>query len=200
MAIDNKALFNLGYGLYILTTNDGKKDNGMICNTVMQVSIDKIAVGINKQNYTHDTVKSTKKLNVLCLDKSVTFSVFKTFGFQSGIDKDKMRYETFYRSQNGLAVIDKHVNAFLSLEVEDYIDLGSHGLFICSVVESKVLSNKPSVTYADYHATIKPKPQPVAKKGYRCKICGYVYEGESLPEDFTCPLCKHPASDFEEIL
>ena len=199
MAIDNKALFNLGYGLYILTTSDGKKDNGMICNTVMQVSNEKIAVGINKQNYSHDTVKSSGKLNVLCLDKTVPFSVFKTFGFQSGKDKDKMRYETFYRVENGLAVIEKHVNAFLSLKVEDYVDVGSHGLFICSVTESKVLSNVPSVTYADYHATIKPKPQPVAKKGYRCKICGYVYEGESLPEDFTCPLCKHPASDFEEI-
>lgn len=199
MAIDNTALFNLGYGLYILTTNDGVKDNGMICNTVMQISNDKIAVGINKQNYTHDIVKSTGKLNVLCLDKGVPFSTFKMFGFRTGKDFDKMKYETFTRAENGLAVIYKNVNAFISLKVEDYIDVDSHGLFICSITESKVLSTVPSVTYADYHANIKPKPQVSTVKGYRCKICGYVYEGSPLPSDFACPLCKHPASDFEEI-
>ena len=199
MAIDNKALFNIGYGLYVLTTNDGKKDNGMISNTIMQVSDDKIAVGINKANYTHAVVKQTGKLNVLCLTKDTPFETFKQLGFQSGRNADKMRYQTFKRSQNGLAVIYKNVNSFLSLKVEGYIDLGTHGLFICSITESGVLSNEPSVTYADYHADIKPKPQVSVAKGYRCKICGYVYEGAPLPSDFICPLCKHPASDFEEI-
>ena len=199
MAIDNKALFNIGYGLYVLTSNDGRKDNGMICNTVMQVSADKIAVGINKANYTHDVVKQTGKVNVLCLTKDAPFSIFKEMGFQSGKTADKMRYQAYGRSQNGLAVIYRNVNAFLSLRVEGYIDLGTHGLFICSITESGVLSDAPSVTYADYHAYIKPKQPVKVAKGYKCKICGYVYEGEPLPSDFICPLCKHPASDFEKI-
>ena len=199
MAIDNKALYNLGYGLYVITSNDGVKDNGMIGNTVMQVSSDKIAVGINKANYSYETILKSGKMNVLCLTEKAPFSVFKTFGFQSGKDKDKMRYETFYRSENGLAVIEKCVNAYLSLKVEEHLDLGSHGLFICSVTESEVLSIEPSMTYAHYHNNVKPKPQPTTAKGYRCKICGYVYEGNPLPEDFICPWCKHPASDFEPI-
>lgn len=200
MAIDNKALFNLGYGLYVITSNDGVKDNGMICNTVMQVSNDKIAVGINKANYSYGVIKESGKMNVLCLTEKAPFSVFKTFGFQSGKDVNKLRYEAFYRSQNSLAVIDKYANAFLSLKVEDCIDLGSHGLFICSVTESQVINNLPSMTYAYYHKNVKPKPKLEEKgKGYRCKICGYVYENSPLPEDFTCPICKHPASDFEEI-
>ena len=199
MAIDNKALFNLGYGLYVLTCNDGVKDNGMICNTVMQVSSDKIAVGINKANYSYGVIKESGIMNVICLTEQAPFSVFKTFGFQSGKDKDKLRYETFFRSENNLAVIDKYANAFISLKVEQVIDLGSHGLFICSVTESQVLSDKPSMTYAYYHKNVKPAPQPTTVKGYRCKICGYVYEGTPLPQDFVCPWCKHPASDFEEI-
>lgn len=199
MAIDNKALFNLGYGLYVLTCNDGVKDNGMIGNTVMQVSSDKIAVGINKANYSHNVIKKSGIMNVNCLTEQAPFSVFKTFGFQSGKDKDKMRYETYSRSSNGLAVLSKNVNAYLSLKVEDYLDLGTHGLFICSVTESEVLSTVPSMTYAYYHKNVKPKPQATTVKGYRCKICGYVYEGTPLPQDFICPWCKHPASDFEEI-
>ena len=199
MAIDNKALYNLGYGLYIITCNDGVKDNGMIGNTVMQVSSDKIAVGINKANYSYGVIKKTGKMNVHCLTEKASFERFKTFGFQSGKTADKMRYETFYRSQNGLAVLDKNINSFLSLKVEGEVDLGSHGLFICSVVESEVFNNEPSMTYAYYHKNVKPAPAPTKAKGYRCKICGYVYEGSPLPSDFICPWCKHPASDFEEI-
>ena len=213
MAIDNSALYNLGYGLYIITSNDGVKDNGMIGNTVMQVSNYKIAVGINKANYSYGVIEKTKKMNVLCLSESAKFERFKTFGFQSGKDVEKLRYETFFRSENGLAVIDKWVNAYLSLEVEQVLDLGSHGLFICSVTESGVFSKEPSMTYAYYHKHVKPQPKPQQEKltpfsptkkeatvkGYRCKICGYVHEGTPLPQDFVCPWCKHPATDFEPI-
>ncbi len=199
---DPSAMFKLGYGLYVVTSHDGKKDNGLIVNTVMQVTVnpDRIAVAINKQNYSHDVIKASGAMNVNCLTESAPFSVFEAFGFHSGRDTDKFADCTPERSENALAVLPRHINAFLSLQVESYTDLGTHGLFICTVTESRVISNDPSMTYAYYHANVKPQPQPVKKKGYVCKICGYVYEGETLPEDFICPLCKHGASDFEEIV
>ena len=198
--IDPRALFSLGYGLYVVTTNDGAKDNGCILNTVMQVtnSPDRIAISVNKQNYTHDTIVATGKLNVNCLTEAAPFAVFETFGFQSGRTVDKFANCTPSRTANGLVVLPRYVNAVLSLSVEQYVDLGTHGMFICSVTESRVLSDAPTMTYAYYHAKVKPQPKKQAN-GWVCTICGYVYEGDPLPADFVCPWCKHPASDFEPI-
>ena len=199
--IDNTALFKIGYGLYVITTNDGKKDNGLIVNTVTQVTNtpNRIAVTINKQNYSHHIIKQTGKMNINCLSEDAPFSVFERFGFQSGRNTDKFEGCEVMRSDNGLVFLSRNINSFMSLKVEQYIDLDTHGMFICSVTESRVISDKPSMTYAYYHANVKPKPQTEGKKGYVCKICGYVYEGDTLPEDIICPLCKHGAADFEEI-
>ena len=198
---DMTALFKLGYGLYVVTSNDGAKDNGFICNTVMQLTSTpaRVAVAINKANYSHDTVRNSGKMNVNCLTEGTPFAVFQNYGFRSGRDADKLDGVAFRRSANGLAVLEENVNAYISLEVEQYLDLDSHGLFICTVSDAEVLGKGESVTYAFYHANIKPKPQAAKKKGFVCKICGYVHEGDTLPDDFVCPLCKHPASDFEPI-
>ena len=198
---DLNALFNIGYGLYVVTSNDGKKDNGLIVNTVTQVTNtpNRIAVTINKQNYSHHIIKQTGKMNINCLSEDAPFSVFERFGFQSGRNTDKFEGCEVMRSDNGLVFLSRNINSFMSLKVEQYIDLDTHGMFICSVTESRVISDKPSMTYAYYHANVKPKPQTEGKKGYVCKICGYVYEGETLPEYIICPLCKHGAADFEEI-
>ncbi len=199
--IDKSALFNIGYGLYVITMNDGVKDNGMICNTVMQVTGDPvfIAVAINKSNYSHDVIRRTGKMNVNILDESAPFAVFKNFGFQSGRNADKFAGVSFSRSENGLPVLNDNCNAVLSLKVESYTELVTHGLFICSVTEAKKLSVLQTMTYSYYQSKVKQKPAPAKKKGYVCKICGYVYEGDELPEDFVCPICKHPASDFEKL-
>ncbi|MBR1977381.1 flavin reductase [bacterium] len=198
---DLKALFNIGYGLYLVTCHDGKKDNGLIVNTISQVSIspDKIAVTISKENYSHHVIKQTGKLNVNCLTTETPFSVFEKFGFQSGRTADKFNGCTPLRSDNGLAFLPKYINSFMSLQVEKYVDLDSHGMFICSIAESRVISNIETMTYSHYHAHVKPKPQTEGKVGFVCKICGYVYEGKTLPSDFVCPLCQHGASDFEPI-
>lgn len=199
--INPAALFKIGYGLYVVTSNDGNKDNGMIVNTVMQVtnSPDKIAVTINKSNYSHEIIKQTGTMNVNCLSVDAPFSVFERFGFQSGRNVDKFENYEVMRSCNGLAVLPQNINAYFSLKVEQYVDLGTHGMFICSVTESKVVSDRETMTYSYYHQNVKPKPNTNKKKGYVCKICGYVYEGDTLPDDFVCPWCKHSASDFEEI-
>ena len=198
---DMTALFKIGYGLYVVTSHDGKKDNGLIVNTVSQVSDSpkRIAVTINKENYSHHVIKQTGKMNVNCLTVDAPFSVFEKFGFASGRNVDKFAGETVLRSDNGLVFLSKYINSFMSLKVETYVDLGSHGMFICSIDEARVISDKDTMTYSFYHENVKPKPQTEGKKGYVCKICGYVYEGDPLPEDFICPLCKHPASDFEPI-
>ena len=198
---DMTALFKIGYGLYVVTCNDGKKDNGLIVNTVSQVTDtpNRIAVTINKANYSHHIIKQTGKMNVNCLTVDAPFKVFETFGFQSGRNVDKFADCTPLRSDNGLVFLPRYINAFMSLKVEQYVDLDTHGMFICSVTEARTLSDVETMTYAYYHANVKPKPQTEGKKGYVCKICGYVYEGEELPEDFICPLCKHGAQDFEPI-
>ena len=198
---DLKALFKIGYGLYVVTTNDGKKDNGLIVNTVVQVTSTpcRVAVTVNKTNYSHDTIKETGKMNVNCLSTEAPFSVFEDFGFKSGRDTDKFAGKTPLRAANGLTYLPKYINAYISLDVVQYVDLGTHGMFICDVTDAEVISDKESMTYSYYHANVKPKPQPAKKKGYVCTICGYVYEGDTLPEDFVCPLCLHPASDFEEL-
>ncbi len=198
---DMTALFKIGYGLYVVTSNDGKKDNGLIVNTVSQVTDtpNRIAVTINKANYSHHVIKQTGIMNVNCLTVEAPFKVFETFGFQSGRNVDKFADCTPLRSDNGLVFLPRYINAFMSLKVEQYVDLDSHGMFICSVTEARVISDVETMTYAYYHTNVKPKPQTEGKKGYVCTVCGYVYEGDELPEDFICPLCKHGVQDFEPI-
>ena len=198
---DLSALFNIGYGLYVVTSNDGKKDNGLIVNTITQVTNtpNRIAVTINKENYSHHVIKQTGVMNVNCLSTDAPFKVFETFGFQSGRAVDKFENQEVLRSDNGLVFLPRYINSFMSLKVEQYMDLGTHGMFICSLTESRVISNVPTMTYTYYHENVKPKPQTEGKKGFVCKICGYIYEGETLPSDFICPLCKHSAEDFEPI-
>ena len=198
---DMTALFKLGYGLYVVTSSDGKKDNGLIVNTVSQVADNptRIAVTINKANYSHHVIKQTGMMNVNCLTVEAPFKVFETFGFQSGRNVDKFADCTPLRSDNGLVFLPRYINAFMSLKVEQYVDLESHGMFICSVTEARTISDRETMTYAYYHANVKPKPQTEGKKGYVFTFGGYVYEGDPLPEDFICPLCKHGTQDFEPI-
>ena len=198
---DLTALFNIGYGLYVVTSNDGKKDNGLIVNTVTQVTNtpNRIAVTINKENYSHHVIEQTGKMNVNCLSVDAPFSVFENFGFRSGRNTDKFADWEPLRSDNGLVFLPHYINSFMSLKVEDYVDLGTHGMFICSITEARVISDRETMTYTYYQNNVKPKPETEGKKGYVCKICGYVYEGDELPEDFVCPLCKHGAADFEPI-
>lgn len=198
---DLSALFNIGYGLYVITSNDGKKDNGLIVNTVSQVTNtpNRIAVTINKANYSHHVIKQTGIMNLNCLSTDAPFKVFETFGFQSGRTVDKFANCTPLRSDNGLAFLPKYINSFMSLKVEQYIDLDTHGMFICSITEARVISTTETMTYTYYQNNVKPKPQTEGKKGFVCVVCGYIYEGEELPEDFICPLCKHGAADFEPI-
>ncbi|MBQ4037825.1 MAG: flavin reductase [Clostridia bacterium] len=198
---DLSALFNIGYGLYVVTSNDGKKDNGLIVNTVTQVTNtpNRIAVTINKANYSHHVIRQTGKMNINCLTVDAPFAVFEKFGFQSGRNVDKFSDCEPLRSDNGLVFLPRNINSFLSLKVEQYVDLDTHGMFICSVTEARVLSDRETMTYTYYQNNVKPRPQTDGKKGYVCKVCGYVYEGETLPEDFICPLCKHGAADFELI-
>ncbi len=200
-SIDLSALFKIGYGLYVVTCHDGEKDNGMILNTAIQVTNTpaRLSVTINKANYSHDVIKKTGKMNVNCLTVEAPFKVFEVFGFQSGRDVNKFADCTPLRSENGLIYLPKYINAYLSLSVEQYIDLDTHGMFICTLDEASVISDVESMTYAYYHSHVKPKPQAKKKAGFVCKICGYVYEGETLPDDFICPLCLHPASDFEPL-
>ena len=198
---DLNALFNIGYGLYVVTSNDGKKDNGLIVNTVTQVTNtpNRIAVTISKENYSHHIIKQTGIMNVNCLSVDAPFKVFEQFGFVSGRNVDKFENYVPNRSDNGLIFLPKHINSFMSLKVEQYIDLDTHGMFICSITESRVISNLETMTYTYYQENVKPKPEVEGKKGYVCKVCGYVYEGDELPADYICPLCKHGVSDFEPI-
>ena len=198
---DLSALFNIGYGLYVITSNDGKRDNGLIVNTVNQVTNtpNRIAVTINKENYSHHVIKQTGLMNINCLTVDAPFAVFEKFGFQSGRSVDKFEGCEPLRSDNGLVFLPRHINSFMSLKVEQYIDLDTHGMFICSITESRVISDRETMTYTYYQDNVKPKPELEDKKGYVCKICGWVYEGDTLPDDIVCPLCKHGAADFEKI-
>lgn len=198
---DLSALFNLGYGLYVVTSNDGKKDNGLIVNTITQVTNtpNRVAVTINKENYSHHIIMQSGMMNVNCLSTDAPFSVFETFGFTSGRNTDKFAGCETLRSDNGLVFLPRYINSFLSLKVEQYVDLDTHGMFICSITEARVISDVESMTYSYYQKNVKPKPETAGKHGYVCKVCGYVYEGDELPEDYICPLCKHGASDFEPI-
>ena len=198
---DLTALFNIGYGLYVVTSNDGTKDNGLIVNTVTQVTNtpNRVAVTINKANYSHHVIKQTGVMNVNCLDVTAPFSVFQNFGFQSGRTADKFAGIEELRTDNGLRFLPRHINSLLSLKVESYVDLDTHGMFICAVTEARVMAPTETMTYTYYQNNVKPKPETEGKKGYVCKVCGWVYEGEELPDDIVCPLCKHGAADFEPI-
>lgn len=198
---DMTALFKIGYGLYVVTSNDGNKDNGLIVNTVTQLTDNpnRVAVNINKANYSHHVIKKTGVMNVNCLSVEAPFKVFQTFGFQSGRTADKFANMDVLRSDNGLVFLPKYINAFMSLKVEQYVDLETHGMFICTVTEARVMNDKETMTYNFYHSNVKPKPQTEGKKGFVCKICGYIYEGDEIPEDYICPLCKHGVADFEPI-
>jgi len=198
---DLTALFNIGYGLYVVTTNDGTRDNGLIVNTVSQVTNtpNRIAVTINKQNYSFHTIQKTGVLNVNCLDVSAPFAVFQRFGFQSGRTVDKFEGLEVLRSDNGLAFLPRYINSFMSLKVESYVDMDTHGMFICTVTEARVMSDADTMTYTYYQKNVKPKPETEGKHGFVCKVCGWIYEGDELPDDIICPLCKHGAADFEPI-
>ncbi len=197
---EKEVLFQLGYGLYALTTRDGAKDNACIVNSVMQVTSSPLIIGVcvNKQNYSCELIKKTRRMNINVLTEETPFELFKHFGFQSGRDVDKFKESDLVRSYNGLVILPEYSNGFISLNVEKELDFGTHILFICIPTEGEVFSDEPSVTYAYYQKNIKGKPAS-EKKGYVCKVCGYVYEGESLPEDFVCPWCNHGAIDFEQI-
>lgn len=200
--MDNKAMFNLSYGLFILTAKDGEKDNGCIVNTVGQVTSqpNRISLTVNKANYTHDMILKTKEFNVSVLAENSKFETYRHWGFQSGRNTDKLESISFKRSANGLVYIADETNAFLSAKVVSTLDLGTHTLFIADVTDSEVLSQVPSATYSFYQNNIKPKPASTEKrKGFICTVCGYIYEGETLPDDFICPVCKHPASDFRPL-
>ena len=203
--MDQRAMFRLSYGLFVLTAQENGFDNGCIINTVMQVTStpNRISITVNKQNKTHEMVKATGVFNVSVLPEDASFDTFKHFGFQSGKNVDKFEdYGPKERSDNGLYYVTKGTNSYLSGKVVQEIDLGTHTQFIADVTAAELLSEVPSVTYTYYQDHIKPKPeapkQREGKKVWVCKICGYVYEGEELPADYICPLCKHGASDFEQ--
>ena len=200
--MDTTALQKIQYGLFVLSASDGGRDNACIVNTVIQVTSSPmcIAVTVNKQNYTHDMIAATNKFNVSLIDQTAPLAIFKRFGFQSGRETDKFAgFDGAVRTGNGLMRLTDHACAFISGWVISSVDLGTHTMFIARVADCEVLSGVEAMTYNFYHANVKPKPEASAKKGWRCKICGYIYEGEELPPDFVCPLCKHGAEDFERI-
>lgn len=197
--IEASALFKIEYGLYVLTTSDGEKDNGCIVDAVMQVTSTpaRVALAVNKDNYSHELIVKTGKLNLNCIVKDAPFDLFKNFGFQSGRSADKFAGIEFWRAQNGIPVLIDNINAFISLEVASMTDLGTHTLFVCDVTEAKEISNEETITYSYYRSHTK-NTQP-KKKGYVCTVCGYVHEGDTLPEDFVCPVCKQGADVFKAL-
>jgi len=202
--IDPSTMFKLSYGLFVLSAKDGEKDNGCIINTVTQITANpiKISVAVNKTNFTHDMILHTKAFNVSVLTESTPFSLFKNFGFATGRDTDKFAaYNEINRTGNGIRYLTENTNAVISAHVTDILDCGTHSVFIADVTQAFSLSAEPSATYQYYFDHIKPKPQAIEDKkvGYICKICGYIYEGEPLPNDFICPICKHGAADFEKL-
>ncbi len=206
--MDKKAMYKLSYGLFVLTARDGEKDNGCIINTAIQAVSEpnQLSICVNKANYTHDMIERTGKFTVSVLSEQADFELFKHFGFQSGRDVDKFtNFTGCARGADGLYYITEGTNAYISVTVDKTVDLGSHTMFIGEITDMAVLSDTPSTTYEYYQNHIKPKPQAVGKTDegqtvWRCRICGYEYVGEEIPDDFICPICKHPASDFEKIV
>lgn len=203
--MDKKAMYKLSYGLFVLTSAFEGKDNGCIINTAIQVTSEpnRISIAVNKANYTEELIQKSGRFNLSVLSEKAAFDLFQRFGFQSGRDIDKFAgFSDCKRSPGGLYYITAGTNACFDATVEQSVDLGSHTLFIASVNDMEVLSGDPSATYAYYQSNIKPKPDKPAASGktvWRCSVCGYTYEGDELPEDFICPICKHPASDFEKV-
>ena len=205
--MDKKAMYKLSYGLFVLTAKQGDKDNGCIINTAIQAASDPntISIAVNKSGYTHDMVLATGEFNISIISQAADFGLFKHFGFQSGRDVNKFDgFSDFARTANGVAYITKGTNAYISCKVKQSVYMGSHTVFFADILDMDVLSSEPSTTYEYYQDNIKPKPQPVGKTEegktiWRCRICGYEYVGEELPEDYICPICKHPASDFEKV-
>ena len=202
--MDTKAMFKIGYGLYVLTAREGDKDNGCIVNTFQQVTSDplRVSVCVNKANHTCGMIARTGVFNVSVIAESASFDLFRRFGFQSGATVDKFADFPAPRLANGVRAVDRNTNAVISAKVFQTIDLGTHLLFLADVTDALVSSDEETATYSYYQRAIKPKPQPATaapKRGWRCVICGYFYEGEELPKDFICPICKHPASDFERV-
>lgn len=203
--MDPKTMYRLTYGLFVLTARHDGRDSGCIINTAGQVTStpNRISIAVNKDNFTHDLVKASGKFNISILSEEADFDLFRHFGFQSGRAVDKFDgFTDCRRSENGLYVVTRGTNGYISATVEQALDLGTHTLFIASVDDMEVLSPAPSATYAYYQSNIKPRPEKAAPQGkttWRCTVCGYVYEGETLPADYVCPLCKHPASDFEKV-
>ena len=200
-AFDKAVTRNFTYGLFVLTARDGEKDNGCIINTAIQAASDplRVSIAVNKANYTHDMIIKTGAFNLSFLSEDSKFDIYQRFGFQSGRDTDKLKGANYQRAANGIVYLTEQVNAYLSGKVVQTVDLGSHTLFIADITGGEVLSKTPSVSYAYYFAHIKPKPEKPKKTGWICTICGYVYEGDELPPDYICPICKHPASDFKKL-
>lgn len=201
--MDSKTMYKLTYGLFVLTAREGEKDNGCIINTAIQVTSqpNRISIAVNKSNYTHDMIKNTGIFNVSIISTKADFELFKHWGFQSGRDTDKAVGVELGRAGNGLCYIVNGTNAYISAKVIDTIDLGTHTMFIADVTDGEVLSSDESCTYAFYQSDIKAKANETkeTRKGWICTVCGYIYEGEILPDDFICPICKHPASDFKKL-
>lgn len=199
--MNQKALFQLSYGLYMVATKYDKKMNGCIINTVTQVTDNprQIIIAINKSNLTCELIQKSKILSVSVLSETAPFSLFKHFGFQSGRNTDKFTDIPFAITKQELPYLSEHTTAFLDCRIVNSLDLGSHILFIALVSDCEVLSDKKAMTYSFYHEFVKPQPEPSVSKGWRCTVCGYIYEGEELPSGFLCPLCKHGAEDFEKI-
>lgn len=204
--MNKKTVYKISYGLFVLTASEGDKDNGCIVNTVIQLTSDpmQIAVTVNKGNLTHDMIKNTGKFNVSVIDNTAPFELFKHFGFRSGRDAMKFGTPDSYKfapkyADNGLLYVSAYANAFMSGKVVREVDLGTHTMFIAEMTDGEVLSDKPSMTYEYYQANVKPRPAAQKKTGWVCKVCGYVYEGEEMPADFVCPICKHGAVDFEKM-
>ncbi len=200
--IDPNSMFSLSCGLYVLTSRDNKRDHGCIINTAMQITSNpnRISIALNKENHTHGVIRKAGSFNISTLTEKTPFDVFRHFGFQSGRDVDKFAGEfSFERSENGLAFLPQYSNSFISGRVIVSYDYGTHSVFIAEVTEAQVLSSEKSLTYEYYRANIKPKPQTQKKRGFVCKICGYVHENGDLPKNFICPVCKHGAEVFEPV-
>ncbi len=206
--MDKKAMYSLSYGLFVVTANVNGKDNGCITNTAIQVTSEpnRIALAVNRGNLTNEMIKQAGKFNISVISEEADFELFKRFGFQSGRDVDKFSdFSDYERSANGALYIKKGTNAFISADVEFQLELDTHTLFTAKVTDMEVLSSAPSATYAYYQSDIKPKPEAVGTTStgetiWRCTICGYEYVGEEMPDDYICPICKHPKSDFEKIV
>lgn len=204
--MNDKTMHKLSYGLFVLTAHDGGKDNGCIINTAIQLTTNpqRISIAVNKANHTHDMIMNSKNFIVSIISEEASFDLFKRFGFQSGKDVDK--FDGFIdckRGYNNCNIITKGTNGYIAAWIDQTIDLGTHTLFLALVTDMEILSDVPSTTYSYYQNHIKPKPQPkkehTGKTIWRCTVCGYEYEGEELPADFICPICKHPASDFVKV-